>query len=209
LKITLDPSSEQWLANFETNVFGAVKVTKAMLAHFRSRKSGTLVFTGSMASYGGGAGVSTYTATKGSVSLIAESVAAETAAIGIKTVCFEPGYFRTNLLSGNNLSLAPDVSIPDYGTAAKEIKDMFSSTGGNQAGDVDKGITKMLDIIDAIRAGQKFPVRVPIGADIVEYCKFRSQRLIDDLQVHGKMLADTNIDGVPVPPLEMLGMYLP
>jgi hypothetical protein len=162
-----------------------------------------------MVSYGGGAGVSAYSATKGSVSLIAESLAAETAALGIKVVCFEPGYFRTNLLSGDNMSLAPDVSIPDYGTAAKEIKDVFSSTGGNQAGDVNKGITKMLDLIDDVRAGQKLPVRIPIGGDVIEYSKLRSQRLLDDIRAHDKLSTDTNIDGVPVPPVDMLGMYMP
>jgi NAD(P)-dependent dehydrogenase (short-subunit alcohol dehydrogenase family) len=161
-----------------------------------------------MGSYGGGAGISTYSATKGSVSLIAESVALETAALGIQTLCFEPGYFRTELLSGNNLSLAPDVSISDYGTVAKGTKDVFSSTGGNQAGDVGKGINKMLALIEAARSGQTLPVRIPIGDDVVEYCKFRSQKLIDDFQAHGRMFTGTNVDGVSTPPLKMLGMYL-
>jgi short-subunit dehydrogenase len=43
----VDSSYENYLAQFETNFFGVVKVTKAVLPHFREKRSGTVVFIGS------------------------------------------------------------------------------------------------------------------------------------------------------------------
>jgi len=44
---------EDWVAQFETNVFGPIKVAKAVLPHFRDRKSGTLAFVGSLSGWVG------------------------------------------------------------------------------------------------------------------------------------------------------------
>jgi NAD(P)-dependent dehydrogenase (short-subunit alcohol dehydrogenase family) len=41
-------SYDEFVSSFETNVFGPIKVTRALLPHMRARKSGTLVFIGSL-----------------------------------------------------------------------------------------------------------------------------------------------------------------
>ncbi len=55
---------EQFLAQFETNVFGAIKVTKAVLPHFRERRAGTNVFISSRSGWCGDPFCSAYSGSK-------------------------------------------------------------------------------------------------------------------------------------------------
>ena len=55
---------KDWNAAFDTNVFGPVRATKALLPHMRARRSGTLVFIGSLSGWYGDPFMSTYSGTK-------------------------------------------------------------------------------------------------------------------------------------------------
>jgi NAD(P)-dependent dehydrogenase (short-subunit alcohol dehydrogenase family) len=55
---------EGFLAQFDTNVFGTIKVTRALLPHFRERRAGTNVFIGSLSGWIGHRGVSPYSGSK-------------------------------------------------------------------------------------------------------------------------------------------------
>jgi len=57
-------SYDQFLSIFNTNVFGVIKVTRAVLPHFRERRSGTLVFISSRSGWYGDAFVSAYSGSK-------------------------------------------------------------------------------------------------------------------------------------------------
>ena len=52
------------LAQFNTNVFGTMNITRSFLPHFRSRKTGTIVFIGSIAGWRSGAVTGPYCASK-------------------------------------------------------------------------------------------------------------------------------------------------
>ena len=43
-----DTSSERWLSQYHTNVFGPVNVTRSFMPHFRERKSGIVIWIGSL-----------------------------------------------------------------------------------------------------------------------------------------------------------------
>lgn len=58
------PSHERMLASFNTNLFGAVNLTRSVLPHFREKKSGTVVFMGSIGGWQGEVGAGPYCATK-------------------------------------------------------------------------------------------------------------------------------------------------
>lgn len=57
-------SHEDWSRVFQTHVFGPLGVTRAFLPHFREKKSGTLVFIGSTAAWGGIPTLGAYCASK-------------------------------------------------------------------------------------------------------------------------------------------------
>jgi NADP-dependent 3-hydroxy acid dehydrogenase YdfG len=62
--ITDGHSHERFTKAFNTNVFGVINVTRAVLPHFRSKKSGTVVFLSSSGGMEGEPGAGAYCATK-------------------------------------------------------------------------------------------------------------------------------------------------
>ncbi|KAH7348513.1 short-chain oxidoreductase [Rhexocercosporidium sp. MPI-PUGE-AT-0058] len=68
-----DLNDSQWRAQFETNVFGAVRLAKAILPSMRERGSGTVVWVGSVAGWKGEEGGGAYCGSKFAVAGIAES----------------------------------------------------------------------------------------------------------------------------------------
>ncbi|GFF27394.1 uncharacterized oxidoreductase YusZ, partial [Aspergillus udagawae] len=123
-------SDEEFRANFDTNVFGVLKVTKALLPHFRQRRSGTTVFISSRSGWYGNPLVGPYSGTKfaleGQISRLVESLWRETEPLGLRTLLIEPGRFRTLLLSSSNLKVAQS-SIPEYKGRTEDLRKVLAT----------------------------------------------------------------------------------
>jgi NAD(P)-dependent dehydrogenase (short-subunit alcohol dehydrogenase family) len=87
--------------NFETNFFGHVAMTKAVLPVMRKQKSGHIIMVSSMAGLIAQPVVSTYCATKHALEGWSEAVRIETHSLGIRIVLVEPGAFATNIWEEN------------------------------------------------------------------------------------------------------------
>ena len=120
-------------AMFETNVFGLINVTKAVLPGMRARRAGHVVNISSMGGRVGFAGIGYYNATKFAVEGLSEALAKETAPLGIKVVIVEPGPFRTDW-AGRSLKV-PKVAIADYAGTAGQRRDTVQGYSGTQPGD--------------------------------------------------------------------------
>jgi NAD(P)-dependent dehydrogenase (short-subunit alcohol dehydrogenase family) len=81
---------------FEINVFGLMNVTKSLLPHFRSRRSGTIINVSSMGGIVTFPTFSVYHATKFAVEGFSESLAFELSTLNIKVKIIEPGSVNTN-----------------------------------------------------------------------------------------------------------------
>lgn len=86
--------------NFETNFFGPIEVMKAALPQMRSQKSGLIINITSIAGYMGLPYRSIYSASKGALELITESLRMEVKSFGIQITNVAPGDFATNIASG-------------------------------------------------------------------------------------------------------------
>ena len=62
--LTQSPSHEQYLAQFDTNVFGVINVRQALLPHFRQKRSGYVIFVGSSGGWAGSPGAGPYCGTR-------------------------------------------------------------------------------------------------------------------------------------------------
>ena len=98
--------------NFETNFFGPIEVIKAVLPKMREQKSGLIINITSIAGYMGLPFRSIYSASKGALELISESLNMEVKPFGINIVCVAPGDFATNIASGR--FHAPIIEGSDY-----------------------------------------------------------------------------------------------
>jgi NAD(P)-dependent dehydrogenase (short-subunit alcohol dehydrogenase family) len=78
-------------AQFDTNVFGALAVTKGCIPHFRNNRNGTIVNISSTSGISGNAGYTGYAASKFALEGASEALAAELAPFGIRVLIVEPG----------------------------------------------------------------------------------------------------------------------
>jgi NAD(P)-dependent dehydrogenase (short-subunit alcohol dehydrogenase family) len=88
---------------FETNVFGTMEVTRAVLPHMRARRQGRIVFVTSVAGRIGSTGLGPYSATKFALEGLGETLALELAPFGISVSMVEPGIINTPFWSGGML----------------------------------------------------------------------------------------------------------
>jgi NAD(P)-dependent dehydrogenase (short-subunit alcohol dehydrogenase family) len=91
-----DLAIEEIKAQYETNLFGLIRITQVVLPIMRKQKSGTIVNISSGAGRFGYAGGSAYVSTKFAVEGLSESMAYELEPFGIKVILIEPGVIRTN-----------------------------------------------------------------------------------------------------------------
>jgi NAD(P)-dependent dehydrogenase (short-subunit alcohol dehydrogenase family) len=95
-----DLAMDEIKAQYETNVFGLIRTTQAVLPIMRKQKSGTIVNISSGAGRFGFPGGSAYVSTKFAVEGLSESMSYELEPFGIKVVIVEPGVIRTNFVDG-------------------------------------------------------------------------------------------------------------
>ena len=96
---------------YETNLFGLIRVTQAVLPIMRRQKSGTIVNVSSGAGLFGYPGGSAYVSTKFAVEGLTESISYELEPFGIKVVLIEPGFIKTNFV--NAMVIAKKAQDPD------------------------------------------------------------------------------------------------
>ncbi len=91
-----DLTMDEIKAQFETNLFGVIRTTQAILPIMRKQVFGIIVNMSSGAGRLGYPGGSVYVSTKFAVEGLSESMAYELEPFGIKVILVEPGVIRTN-----------------------------------------------------------------------------------------------------------------
>jgi NAD(P)-dependent dehydrogenase (short-subunit alcohol dehydrogenase family) len=91
-----DLSMDEIQSQYETNLFGLIRVTQAVIPTMRKQRSGRIINISSGAGIFGFPGYSAYVSTKFAVEGLSESIAYELESFGIKVILIEPGFIRTN-----------------------------------------------------------------------------------------------------------------
>ena len=91
-----DLSMEEIKSQYETNLFGLIRVIQAVLPTMRKQRSGRILNISSGTGIFGFPGISAYVSTKFAVEGLSESIAYELEPFGIKVILIEPGFVKTN-----------------------------------------------------------------------------------------------------------------
>ena len=96
-----DFDDDEVAAVFQTNVFGVIRMARAVLPHMRAQKSGTIVTVGSLSGkvavpYGG-----IYAASKHAVEALSDALYYEVHPFGIRVVLIDPGAFETEITNNS------------------------------------------------------------------------------------------------------------
>ena len=172
-------SPEDFRAQIETNFFGTVNVTRAMLPVMRAQRHGLIVTISSTGGITGQAFVSAYSAAKFAAEGWMESLAPEIAPFGIRTMLVEPGFFRTELLTDESTKW-PEPSITDYAATTRETVAAWKKMNGQQGGDP----AKLAKALVQLAGDAEPPHRWPAGADAVEAFAKKANELLAQASAH-------------------------
>ena len=145
-------------AQFDTNVFGLMHVTRQVLPVMRRQKSGRIFNLSSVGGVVGFPGAAVYCATKFAVEGFGASLAPEIAPLGIQLTTVEPGFTRTDFLKENSVRYGSQ-NIADY--AGVDARGTFEAYNGQQAGDPKKLAAAVLEI----SRRERQPLNLPTGSD--------------------------------------------
>jgi len=134
-------------AVYRTNVFGLLSVTRAALPQLRHQRSGHIINISAIAGYQSFVGWGVYASTKFAVEGISEGLAMEVKPLGIKVTIVEPGFFRTDFLDGQSLTICPTV-IGDYAETTGAMRQAAVSSNHKQPGDPARMAKALLKIVD-------------------------------------------------------------
>jgi len=92
-----DLRMEDWRRQFETNLFGVIRVTQAVLPQMRERRNGRILMMSSVSGFVTPPTQGAYSASKHAIEAVANALRYELYPYGIETILIEPGYIVTNI----------------------------------------------------------------------------------------------------------------
>ncbi len=152
---------------FETNTFGVMAMTQALLPQFRERRSGVVVNVTSSATLARMPLVGVYTASKTAIDGFSASLALELEEFDVRVKLVEPGYGPTTAFTSNGASRMEGLIPEAYAPYAQRVMSDFEQPAK---------VTHESDVADAVwRAANDATgqLRFPAGADSVALTQLR------------------------------------
>lgn len=150
---------------FETNTFGAMAMTQAVLPQFRQRRAGRIVNVTSSSTLAPMPLVAVYTASKVAVEAFTESLAHELAEFGVGVKLVEPGYCPTTQFSSNGGQRMAGLIPEAYAPYAQSVFSLYAD---------QTEFTAPHDVAEAVWAAANDTtgrLHFPAGADAVTLAK--------------------------------------
>lgn len=174
-----------------TNYFGVIRTTQAVLPSMRAARSGLIINCSSAAGRIAPPFFGTYTATKHALESYSQSLRYELAPFGVDVAIVEPGPFGTGLFASGKPPALTDV-VSSYGDVAavpSAMADEFAQLlASANAPDPQWVVDAYLKLVE-MPAGAR-PVRTPVGItwgveDINRFTQPIQDRLLTELQLDG------------------------
>ncbi len=181
-----ETSDTELRAQMETNFFGAVSVTKAVLPTMRKQRSGAVVNISSLGGQLSVGGFSAYSASKFALEGMSEALAQEVAPFGIKVLIVEPGAFRTGF-AADALKHMPVMEA--YRDIVGGTRAFAHGMHGTQEGDPAKAAAA----IETALKAQTTPLRLQLGADSVKPVRAHAEQLLQDLKTWESVALNTRV----------------
>ena len=172
---------------FQTNVFGLMHVTRAVLPQMRKQRSGHIFNLASIGGFMGFEASSIYCATKFAVEGFSESLALEVARFGIHVTVVEPGFFRTDFLDATSVRYG-DTRIADYDDPQGGARVDYGAYNHRQPGDPAKLGRALVQIAGLTHP----PLRFAAGSDAVAFARQAFDRRQAEIAENAALSASTD-----------------
>jgi NAD(P)-dependent dehydrogenase (short-subunit alcohol dehydrogenase family) len=152
---------EAYRRQFETNFFGLISVTKAVLPVMRKQKSGKILNVSSVSGLIGFPGLSAYVSSKHALEGLSESLRLEVKPFGIDVALIEPGSYQTNIWN-SGMELPNAVYNPES-PYAEYVKGLWKALNRESHGDPQQVALLMSKLAEKEKIRK---LRYPIGAGV-------------------------------------------
>ena len=154
-----EADEDAYRALFETNVFGLIAMTKAVLPGMRTRGHGHIVNVSSVGGLVGNPGSGFYAGTKFAVVGFSEALSKEVTPLGLKVTIIEPGPFRTDW-AGRSMKTSEHL-IDAYAETVHCRFKQFTEFTGKQPGDPRRAAEAIITAVDSPEP----PLHLVLGAE--------------------------------------------
>jgi NAD(P)-dependent dehydrogenase (short-subunit alcohol dehydrogenase family) len=161
---------------FEVNVFGPVRLIRAVLPRLRAQRSGHIINITSIAGRAPAAGSGLYAATKFALEGLSASLSQEVGHLGIKVTAVAPGAFRTDFLSDHSIRRRTSW-LDDYAPSAGKVIERLGTQDGKQQGDPVRGAQAILTAVDSDTP----PLHLLLGSDALRRAREKLDAVIDEM----------------------------
>ncbi|KAL3263815.1 hypothetical protein ABHI18_001358 [Aspergillus niger] len=165
---TFEEMTDDFLLNsLRINALGPFTLTRALLPHMRARKTGTILFSGSVGTYYGVPCGGPYVGPKGLIEGMVPAFAMEVAPFNIRVSILTYGHFRTQVMAAGVIQDRNPTRLPEYEKLNQEVYDGCLDWNGNQPGDPRKGAELVVEAVkgEGRCKGMELPLRLPLGSD--------------------------------------------
>ncbi|KAF9560838.1 NAD(P)-binding protein [Agrocybe pediades] len=180
---------------FETNVFGLVDVTTAVLPYLRKNPGSCLLVIGSRSVWRPEfTGAGHYSASKAAVHAITENLMSELSEFGVKVLLVEPGGFRTEGVASQRYYLGNQ--IPEYDDLRRRGQEMLANMPGHQPGDPDKAVEAVIDVVkgEGMAKDKPWPNYLILGSDAERDVKKKIDKVTSDLDTFLDLTRSTDYE---------------
>ena len=184
-EMTTDELKDQ----IDTNFWGVVNVTRAVLPVLREQGHGHILQVTSVGGRFSVPGLSGYHAAKFAVEGLSEALAQEIKPLGLKLTIVEPGGFRTDW-AGASMAFAKPMKA--YAPVMDAIRGFMGQHTGHEAGDPRKAGYALLRLVEM----EQPPLRLPLGKDSIVFLRNSYTTNNDELQRWADITGSTDFDDV-------------
>ncbi|ANN67544.1 SDR family NAD(P)-dependent oxidoreductase [Bordetella bronchialis] len=186
-------SSEDFRGQIETNLYGVVNLTRAVLPVMRAQRRGHIFQVSSVGGRTSTPGLSAYQAAKWAVGGFSDVVAKEVAHLGIKVCTLEPGGMRTDWAS--TARGTTDGILPDYEPSVGRVLQLLAGYAGQEVGDPAKIARLILDLSNR----EDLPLRLLLGGDALYVCEQAEAERARELEAWRPTTLSTHFPGAGLP----------
>ncbi|WP_455920307.1 SDR family oxidoreductase [Priestia megaterium] len=160
-----ETSEKKIREQMETNVFGTMKLTRAILPTMRKQRSGNIITISSVVGITAMEGGSLYSASKFALEGWMEGLNTELKPFGIRCMLVEPGPFRTDFSNVQTSAKFSDLEIEDYDKQREQIRNFYMSFHKRESGDPMKLAKALINVL----MDNNPPFRLIGGAGMVDF----------------------------------------
>jgi NAD(P)-dependent dehydrogenase (short-subunit alcohol dehydrogenase family) len=175
-----DLAIEEIKSQYETNLFGLIRVTQTVLPTMRKQRSGRIINVSSGAGIFGYPGGSAYVSTKFAVEGLSESIAYELEPFGIKVILIEPGFIKTNFGNAMVIAKRAQDSASPYSEMMQKMRASTTELAKNAS---DAELVANIILEAALNSNPR--LRYLAGKDVESWAA--SKKNLDELEFYNMM----------------------